>query len=1548
MILDEESEEEVAVEPEEPDLEIFHPSIESIHATRLLEGEKEYYVKLSDRSFLHCEWRKEKELLEYDSNIKHKIGRFNKQYLAEQLKGKGDVMLNFDTHFLEVERVLECSEMFPVMHIKKAAEMRDKWSEKLVKVLRYLINFQIDKVNYGIYFLNLDPEMTEIEGIHNRLDFSIILNKLYLDVFKRPVDFWRELVELFSIFNKLNRDKKNDIGCIIHRLMQVSKVLYKEWEGLHQKEIDELIEFNKRNFSFNKFKTLQEELFKISNKDNTQTNMNKTFIELKMLIKNNEEFIEGSTVLREKMDEMKEIVEKSKPLLVVTENKPIITNEEVRPVNDCIDDNMVIEPIQKEEQPIQEQINTNNDLDKLFQSFIDLLNQIQIEFNQHLLKFENLFSRQAKASIHNIYEPIRTSLGWLNNSSEPDLSFLTDKDIIISIEHPHETLYCVKWKHLSYSDTTWEKKSDIEGFAEEIKDFIRFNKSLDRNTRKLYTIKYDAHKRLDELISNKKKFAKINSAIVTEYKKKLFKYKEYRRLFQYNPEKPPIYKEGRRLRSYQLESVNWMINSWTKRTNVILADEMGLGKTIQAMSFVNYLIDIENQIGPYLVLAPLSTLQHWLRVFKDWSNLNCILYYDSNGKNGRADCREWEWYRQDITMKGITTKTSRICKFNVLITSFEVFLQDFEGVFKDLPFQHIIIDEAHRLKNKNAKIITVLNQLVCKRILLLTGTPIQNNMSELWSLLHFIEPFRFSDLEEFERQFGNLANMDQLEKLKQTLKPFLLRRMKEDVESSIPPLQETIIDIELTKLQKIVYKTIYEKNKGTLQKGLGLQYVSQMNNLEMQLRKCCNHPFLLQDIKENLVEDCKTMDKYHDKLLATSGKMILVDKMIQKYRKENKKILIFSQFTEMLNVIEEYLTYHIIPYEKIDGSTKAKDRQVSIDRFNRKAAEFGVFLLSTKAGGIGINLTSAKIVIIYDSDWNPQNDVQAIARAHRIGQTEEVKVFRLISKKTYEVEMFERASKKLGLDQAVFLTSNFDTKTDDKMKQEDMTKLNPKEIELLLRKGMVGLLNEEREEDKEAEQFNMNLDEIVKNARVANYSFIKGTYTFAKTNFNSNKQDAKYQIDDPDFWKKVFANSDNPAGKITKKYMTMVENGTIKILDVQKKLFLELSSEIYKYLENRVKSEGFCADTENTFVDLLEKIVCNQYINKSIKELLEQLSIDFEKKSRRIKKIDEKQLNAILKRTLRRRDTTAKKKIVDELKTVKTKKIKKTDDKVERMTTRRSRKEEQQPKLQFKKEDTPNEIFEDESSDFKISMKKPKKPKGKVRNYCDICGKNNFKLHCEGHCDLNFHESCLEDLVLRDTMELNCYLTSNRKKAKKQFVPMNASICIYCNYKVAFCFKCRKLGEIELSNKTSKSIKNTGKLMNCKKCPRFFHHNCFVIGAEQDSDNLMCNSHFCGSCNEYSDKLNVCIKCPIGFHKKCMSKRNKIIKGNRIICYLHTGSKEKVRESSEDKNLYKCALKIKRNQISEESEESKGKKKVKTETEYLTDKNTIIAQVNVS
>lgn len=338
-------------------------------------------------------------------------------------------------------------------------------------------------------------------------------------------------------------------------------------------------------------------------------------------------------------------------------------------------------------------------------------------------------------------------------------------------------------------------------------------------------------------------------------------------------------------------------------------------------------------------------------------------------------------------------------------------MSDLNPIIQEIPFIYIVVDEAHRLKNKQAKTLKLLKDHPCKRILLLTGTPVQNNTKELWTLLNYIEPEKFNNMDQFLEQYGNLESYDQIQKLHTMLKPHFLRRMKDEVENSIPPLNETVVEVGLTNLQNTYYKGIYGENRMVLAKfGTNSIKSSQLNNMDVQLRKCCNHLFLLKGVEEELTRDCKSEEDVYNKLLESSGKLMLLDKFIEKFKKENHKMLIFSQFKRMLDIIELYLKMKGVPYEKLTGSVKTQDRISAIQRFNDDKLPsgegggngFGVFLLTTRAGGLGINLTTARVVIIFDSDWNPQNDLQAIARAHRIGQKFEVQVYRLITSKTYE------------------------------------------------------------------------------------------------------------------------------------------------------------------------------------------------------------------------------------------------------------------------------------------------------------------------------------------------------------------------------------------------------------------------------------------------------------------------------------------------------------------------------------------------------------------
>lgn len=281
---------------------------------------------------------------------------------------------------------------------------------------------------------------------------------------------------------------------------------------------------------------------------------------------------------------------------------------------------------------------------------------------------------------------------------------------------------------------------------------------------------------------------------------------------------PRFKKPHQKLKDYQVTGLNWLIRAWHEHRNVVLADEMGLGKTIMTLSLFDHLNKVYKLRGPFLILAPLTTLEHWKRIADEWTSLNSVLYYDPNSSEGRQEIRLCEWFYTDITYKGTTTQKSELYKFNLMITSFEVFMQDLNTVIQEIPFLYIVVDEAHRLKNKQAKTLKLLKDHPCKRILLLTGTPVQNNTKELWTLLNYIEPEKFSNMDLFMQEYGNLETFEQIQKLHAILKPHFLRRMKDEVENSIPPLNETVVEVGLTSLQNTYYKGIYGENRMVLAK----------------------------------------------------------------------------------------------------------------------------------------------------------------------------------------------------------------------------------------------------------------------------------------------------------------------------------------------------------------------------------------------------------------------------------------------------------------------------------------------------------------------------------------------------------------------------------------------------------------------------------------------------------------------------------------------------------------------------------------------------------
>ncbi|ORX79706.1 hypothetical protein K493DRAFT_243417, partial [Basidiobolus meristosporus CBS 931.73] len=462
----------------------------------------------------------------------------------------------------------------------------------------------------------------------------------------------------------------------------------------------------------------------------------------------------------------------------------------------------------------------------------------------------------------------------------------------------------------------------------------------------------------------------------------------------------PKYVAGGTMRDYQLHGLNWMISLFENGINGILADEMGLGKTLQVISFLGYLKHYRNRPGPHLVVVPKSTLHNWISEFNKWVPTIKVFMLHGN-KEARAKIIEEKLFGED---------------FDVCVTSYEMCLLEKNKLGK-VSWQYIVIDEAHRIKNENSLLSRIVRILNSRNRLLITGTPLQNNLHELWALLNFLLPDIFSSAEDFDAWF-QLYGGDQdavVKQLHKVLRPFLLRRIKSDVEKSLLPKKEVNLYIGMSTMQRKWYQRILEKDIDAVNGAVGNKKGSKnrLMNIVMQLRKCCNHPYLFDGAEPG---PPFTTDEH---LVDNSGKMLVLDRLLARLKAQGSRVLLFSQMSRMLDIFEDYCTYRDYDYCRIDGQTAHEDRIQAIDEYNSPNSSKFIFLLTTRAGGLGINLVTADIVILYDSDWNPQVDLQAQDRAHRIGQTKQVYVFRMITENAIEEKVLERAAQKLRLDQLV-------------------------------------------------------------------------------------------------------------------------------------------------------------------------------------------------------------------------------------------------------------------------------------------------------------------------------------------------------------------------------------------------------------------------------------------------------------------------------------------------------------------------------------------------
>jgi SNF2 family DNA or RNA helicase len=518
----------------------------------------------------------------------------------------------------------------------------------------------------------------------------------------------------------------------------------------------------------------------------------------------------------------------------------------------------------------------------------------------------------------------------------------------------------------------------------------------------------------------------------------------------------PTMLKGGDLKEYQLGGLQWLVSLYNNNLNGILADEMGLGKTIQAISLLAYVMEFKHNRGPFLIVVPLSTLSNWVNELNKWvPDVIKVVY------KGAPNVRK-QIYHDEIVGG----------QFNVLLTTYEYIMKD-KTVLKKFAWQYIIVDEGHRMKNAQSKFAQTLGTAYQSRHrILLTGTPLQNNLPELWALLNFLLPTIFSSVDTFDQWFNKpfaafrassmkiggagggsssgegddqpatLSQEEQLlivHRLHEVLRPFVLRRVKDQVLDQLPEKTERVLRCELSPWQRKLYRAIHTRNlathasaadggagkgKGAL-KGLDgggdpddMGGTSGLNNTIMQLRKVCNHPYLFLN------------DYYVDEdLIRCSGKFELLDRMLPKLRAAGHRVLMFSQMTQVMTILEAFFVLRGFACLRLDGSTSAEEREKRMYMFNEPDSPYFIFLLSTRAGGLGLNLATADTVILFDSDWNPMMDAQAQDRAHRIGQKNEVRVFRLCTNTAVEEKILARATDKKNLNGLVVEAGKFNNRT---------------------------------------------------------------------------------------------------------------------------------------------------------------------------------------------------------------------------------------------------------------------------------------------------------------------------------------------------------------------------------------------------------------------------------------------------------------------------------------------------------------------------------------
>ncbi|KAK2768638.1 hypothetical protein FQN54_000494 [Arachnomyces sp. PD_36] len=621
----------------------------------------------------------------------------------------------------------------------------------------------------------------------------------------------------------------------------------------------------------------------------------------------------------------------------------------------------------------------------------------------------------------------------------------------------------VKFKGLTYEDAVWEEIPPVED-TERWKD---------------YMVAYE-----DWVLSNyvhlprssalAKRLAHVRAQ---PFEASLMKHKQ------------PEALTGGTIMDYQKDGLNWLYYMWYKKQNAILADEMGLGKTIQVIALFATLIE-DHKCFPFLVVVPNSTCPNWRREIKTWApSLRVVTYYGSSA--ARKIAHDYEMFPGG----------GNDLRCHILVTSYETMIDEkARRIFSKVSWAGLVVDEGQRLKNDKNMLYEALTRIHFPFRLLLTGTPLQNNIRELFNLLQFCDSSK--NAKELEETYASLTN-ENVPELHEIIRPFFLRRTKAQVLTFLPPVAQIIVPVTMSVVQKKLYKSILAKNPQLIKaifnrgnEGQGLKQAERhnLNNLLMQLRKCLCHPFVYSKAIEERSYNAAVS---HRNLVEASSKLQLFEMMLPMLQERGHRVLIFSQFLDNLDIVEDFLDGLGLLHRRLDGSMSALEKQKRIDEYNAPDSPYFAFLLSTRSGGVGINLATADTVIIMDPDFNPHQDIQALSRAHRIGQKKKVLVFQLMTRGSAEEKIIQIGRRKMALDHVLI----------ERMDADDETELD---LESILRHGAEALFDNDTTDDiqYDTESVEMLLDRTqAENTKTGDDASAESQFSFARIWANDSLRD---------------------------------------------------------------------------------------------------------------------------------------------------------------------------------------------------------------------------------------------------------------------------------------------------------------------------------------------------------------------------------------------------------------------------------------------------------